>query len=35
VVRTALQKMLETEMREAVDVARGERAPARLGYRFR
>jgi putative transposase len=32
-VRTALQELLEAEMTEAVGAAKGERTPARLGYR--
>jgi transposase-like protein len=33
VVRAALQEVLEAEMTEAVGAAKGERTPARLGYR--
>src|SRR5512132_566886 len=33
VVRAALQEVLEAEMAEAVDAAKGERASSRLGYR--
>ncbi len=33
VVKTALQEILEAEMSEAVGAAKGERTPARLGYR--
>jgi transposase-like protein len=33
VVKTALQEVLEAEMTEAVGAAKGERTPARLGYR--
>jgi transposase-like protein len=33
VVRAALQEVLEAEMTEAVGAAKGERTPARVGYR--
>ncbi len=32
-MRTALQEVLEAEMADAVGAAKGERTPARLGYR--
>jgi putative transposase len=35
VVRAALQEVLEAEMTEAVGAGKGERTPARLGYRGR
>jgi putative transposase len=33
IVRATLQQVLEAEMTEAVGAAKGERTPARLGYR--